>query len=243
MDDPGIWYQFYDLLHSDNHHLHSQPQIKLCWQQIFASLISCSLKFLSLPACPSTFPHMLWVCSFIFTIHLHFPSLPTSPLWVPLDSSPSLYQLAISTSRIQHPKFFLLSFPYWSPTIPTYQPLTLLNPKYVSVSPQLLRISRKKSLHQYNIQYQVWGLFRSQSETWFCYLLPGKVWASDITSLNICFLICKMGCIHYNAFSLKENQPTYVASRNKVVKICSTVNQLYSNKNYFLKFYHYFLII
>ena len=52
-----------------------------------------------------------------------------------------------------------------------------------------------------------------------------------------------MGCIHYNAVSLKENQPTYVASHNKVVKICSTVNQLYSNKNYFLKFYHYFLII
>lgn len=153
--------------------------------------------------------------------YLHYsPPFPqsTSPLWVPLDSSPSLY----------HGRPFRLhvysipnSFSFPSHTDPLPYLLTnqaLLNPKYVSVSPQLLRISRKKSLISTIYKYQVWGIFRSQSETWFCYLLPGKVWASDITSLNICFLICKMDCIHYNAFSLKENQPTYVASHNKVLR-------------------------
>ena len=89
MGDPGILYQFYDLLHSNNHHLHSQPQIKLlathiCIPQILFSEIS-------LPTCMSFhFPsHAL---SLFFNLH-YSPPLPqsTSPLWGPLDSSPGLH--------------------------------------------------------------------------------------------------------------------------------------------------------
>ena len=84
-----------------------------CWQHIFASLKSCSLKFLSLPACPSTFPHMLWVCSLIFTIHLHSPSLPVPSGGHSTPHPVCISQLALSTSHIWHSKFFLLPFPPW----------------------------------------------------------------------------------------------------------------------------------
>lgn len=49
-------------------------------------------------------------------------SVYQSPLGATRLLTQSVSQSAILTSCIQHPKFFLLSFPHWSPTIPAYQP-------------------------------------------------------------------------------------------------------------------------
>lgn len=139
----------------------------------------------------SPFLHVLplsLTCSESVLLSSLLTSISLVYLPVPSGCHSTPHPVCISWPFRLHVYSILNSFSFPSHTDPLPYLLTnhwLYLTQSMSVSPQLLRISRKKSLNQYNIQYQVWGLFRSQSQTWFCYLLPGKVWASDITSLNL----------------------------------------------------------